>query len=74
MVDTQPTDIQYSHKETTHTPDNNPAIRKATQQFQTNISDAAMEDWYFRNLPIEDLFMGPCLNFNWSKIHVILKV
>ena len=44
MVDTQSTDNQYSHKETTHNPHNNPAIRKASQQFQTNLSDAAMED------------------------------
>ena len=40
MADTQSTN---SHKAITYTPHNNPEIRKATQQFQTNISDAAVE-------------------------------
>ena len=44
MVDTQSQTTNIPHKKTTHTPHNNPAIRKTTQQFQTNISDAAMED------------------------------
>ena len=43
MADNLSTNNQYSHKTIIHTPINNPAIRKATQQFQTNISDAAME-------------------------------
>jgi len=44
MSDTQSTKNPYSHKTTTITPHNNPEIKKATQQFQTNISDATMED------------------------------
>ena len=40
MADTQSTN---PHKAITYTPHNNPKIRKATQQFQTNISDAAVE-------------------------------
>ena len=41
MADTQSTNSQ---KAIIHTPHNNPEIKKATQQFQTNISDATMED------------------------------
>ena len=43
MADTQSSNKECSHKEMAHTP-HNPAIRKATKQFQTNKLDAAMED------------------------------